>query len=321
MGKKILFIGIGFYDYENCIKTCLEGLGASLTYRLQQPRWHQVAILRRLASFIKISIEASGRKYQSELLNEIKDSEFDIVFVIKGDMLEEEFILGLRKLNPAATFIQYQWDSVRRVPNALRMATHFDRVYSFDRFDCIAYPNLQFRPLFYRAQRPEDKQRTRAKYQLMFIGWLHADRLTKILEVDRKFKLLGGKAYFFLYTGIRTYLKECFRGNGKNLCIRKISYKDVENLMESAECILDIPHPEQTGLTIRTMETLGSKRKLVTTNEDVRNYDFYNPANILISKDLDAQKIREFIDVPYQKVPDPVMAKYSLQYWISEIFS
>jgi hypothetical protein len=320
-GQKILFIGIGFYDYEKSIQRSLEALGATVTYHLQQPRWHQFALLRTLAGTLGYTVASSLVAYQDRLLEKLAAQAFDIVFVIKGDALSASFIQGLRRQQSGARFIQYQWDSVKRVPNALQLAPLFDRVFSFDRYDCQTYANFTFRPLFFRGEAGQAQLPGASRFDLVFIGWLHADRLQRIIEVERKLAKLGVRSYFFLYTGIRTYLKECFKGNAKNLYVSKADYADVEKITLSATTVLDIPHPDQTGLTIRTIETLGKHRKLITTNRDVVHYDFFNPANILVLDELDADLMRAFIDVPYQQTDAAIVARYSLQSWVAEIFS
>jgi hypothetical protein len=320
-GRKILFVGIGFYDYESSIKAYLEECGAVVSYHLQCPRWHQVAFFRRIAQFFGVSTEQSVSGYQSRLLEGFNNTQFDDVFVIKGDALRDDFMVGLRQRNPGARFIQYHWDSVKRVPNAMQMAAHFDRVYSFDRFDCEANAKFRFRPLFYRGDQIARRNEAKVKYDLLFVGWLHADRLARIMELEKLLKFGGKRTYFFLFTGLRTYLNAWFKGAASNLSIRKMPYADVEALMLSAKCILDISHPDQTGLTIRTIETLGKNRKLVTTNADILNYDFFNPSNILLSPMLDVEEILRFLEKPFEPVPASLVEKYSIGSWINEIFS
>ena len=58
--------------------------------------------------------------------------------------------------------------------------------------------------------------------------------------------------------------------------------KQVTDYIGNSRVVLDLPHPMQTGLTMRTIEAIGSKKKLITTNVDIVNYDFYNPKNILL---------------------------------------
>ena len=56
----------------------------------------------------------------------------------------------------------------------------------------------------------------------------------------------------------------------------------VNDIFMSSRAVLDVTHPRQCGLTMRTLETLGASKKLVTTNTAVRGYDFYDPTNIAV---------------------------------------
>ena len=72
-------------------------------------------------------------------------------------------------------------------------------------------------------------------------------------------------------------------------------------------------------MTMRTIEILGLKRKLITTNKDIVNYDFYNSNNILVI-DRDNPKFDiSFIEKPYIELKEEIYKKYSLENWILEI--
>ena len=98
-----------------------------------------------------------------------------------------------------------------------------------------------------------------------------------------------------------------------------LSLKQMVELYEQSEIIIDVQHPKQTGLTMRTFEALGARRKLVTTNADIVNYDFYNPRNILV---VDRDNIvipRSFVEEPYVDLPEEIYKKYSLSNWLREV--
>ena len=83
--------------------------------------------------------------------------------------------------------------------------------------------------------------------------------------------------------------------------------------------VLDIEHPKQRGLTIRTLEALGAGRKLITTNGLVRNYDFFTEANILI---IDRSRLsidNSFFDSPYERIDPAVYDRYRLRTWICDV--
>ena len=82
-------------------------------------------------------------------------------------------------------------------------------------------------------------------------------------------------------------------------------YKDIAQYCSESRAILDIAHPLQTGLTMRTIEVLfGIGRKLITTNKDIINYDFYNENNILIINRENLEIPKSFFEkefIPYSK--------------------
>ena len=61
-----------------------------------------------------------------------------------------------------------------------------------------------------------------------------------------------------------------------------------------------------------------AKKKLITTNEDVVNYDFYRPENIYVYKGkIDLGDI--FFEEDYKEVDQEIYEKYSLRSWLKEI--
>lgn len=82
---------------------------------------------------------------------------------------------------------------------------------------------------------------------------------------------------------------------------------------------MDVQHPKQIGLTLRCLETLGAKRKLITTNQDIRNYDFYNPNNILVVDRNNPVVPNGFLNTPYTEVNKGIYDKYSITSWVKHI--
>ena len=63
---------------------------------------------------------------------------------------------------------------------------------------------------------------------------------------------------------------------------KKIPIEITNQFYQRAKCIIDINHPNQTGLTMRTIETLGNGKRLITTNHHIKNESFYNEKMILV---------------------------------------
>lgn len=51
------------------------------------------------------------------------------------------------------------------------------------------------------------------------------------------------------------------------------------------------------------------------------DYDFYNPANILVIDEAEPVIPASFISEPYVDIPDQIYRKYTLQGWVETVFA
>lgn len=123
-------------------------------------------------------------------------------------------------------------------------------------------------------------------------------------------------------TGLMTYLRERFVINDdiyKLSVWRNLDTNGYMNLLRQSRSVLDIEHEEQSGMTIRTIETLAMGVKLVTTNKNIQKEKFYTPDNIMI---IDRNK--PILDPYFIKSEFEPMTgfyeKYSLRAWIKTLF-
>ena len=100
-----------------------------------------------------------------------------------------------------------------------------------------------------------------------------------------------------------------------------MSQNDLLNLYRKSRIIVDMQHPNQTGLTLRTMEALGSKKKLITTNPDIVNYDFFDPQNILVVDRKKPDISEHFFRTTYSPIPKNIYEKYSVDSWLDQILN
>ena len=113
-----------------------------------------------------------------------------------------------------------------------------------------------------------------------------------------------------------------FRDAPKNtFSFDKMSAKDISKIVDESRIILDVQHPKQTGLTMRTIEMVGMNKKLITTNESIKKYDFYNTNNIAVVNRKNVEISAEFLNAPYEPLSPELYEKYSLKNWIFEVLS
>lgn len=320
VNKKVLYVAPVFFGYENEIKGELERQGAEVTFLLDRP--FKTAFLKALTRVRREwVIGAADRYYKKELAS--TDAVFDYVFVVNGQTLSKETLKGWRQQFPSAKFILYMWDSFSNRKQTLENLEYFDSVFSFDKDDAQEF-GVHFRPLFF-SKGFEATEKVVSEFDISFIGTAHTDRFSIVRKIDRQ---LGAsvKKYWYLFLQANwvywfyRLTNTSFRNASlKDFKFDSISKAEVQRVFNLSKVILDIEHPYQTGLTMRTLETLGACKKLVTTNSSVKLYDFYKEANIHVI-DRSAPNIPlDFFDKPYERVEPQVYRKYSLEGWVEEI--
>jgi hypothetical protein len=100
-----------------------------------------------------------------------------------------------------------------------------------------------------------------------------------------------------------------------------LTEKELYDCMAKSKTIVDIAYPGQESLSMRVLEALGAKIKLITDFKGIAEYDFYNPTNIYI---IDAENIVMndfFLDSSYTEVPGDYLKKYTVSAWVDDIFN
>lgn len=323
-GKKILFIGPRTFGYEREIKTRLELLGASVEYHDDRPS--AKASMKAAIRLFPRLVDRQVRSYFDSILERARD-DFDFVFIIKLECMPLDILAKLRQKLARACFIYYSWDSVRNNPNFVGAANYFDRLFTFDTEDARADACLQLRPLFFLNEY-RDLSRPPAQFDLCFIGTVHSDRFALIKKVKALLESGGARTKFYMfvphkliYWANRVFSRAFWDSKVSDFAFEPLKKGDVLQMIAQSRAILDIQHPGQTGLTMRTIEMLGARRKLITTNPLVRGYDFFRPENILVIDRNDPVIDPGFLGVPYVDLPEDLYERYSLDGWIREIFS
>ncbi|HCQ91142.1 MAG TPA: hypothetical protein DIU45_17320 [Clostridium sp.] len=203
----------------------------------------------------------------------------------------------------------------------------FDKVFSFDKEDVEAINGIEFLPLFYteRYEKIAERSTLNSKYDFSFIGTAHPKKYKFIKDMSYKLKDTYPRQFiYFFFPSRLVYFYRKF----KNPELKKAKYSEfhftslsgseLDQVIVDSSCILDSAQDGQIGLTIRVLEALGAKKKLITTNCDVVNYDFYCEENIYVySGNFDRNN--KFFTEPYKSVPYQIYIKYSLRNWLSEL--
>ncbi len=326
-GKRILFFSPAFFKYEKIIADKMREMGADVDMydvRSVTSAWNR-ALLKVCPGVFK----KQSQQYYERIIEQNKKKDYDYILIVKCDMTPENILVKLRESFPHAKLCLNLWDSVKNIPGILKKLKYFDTLHSFDPADCKAIPELKFRPLFFCDHfRRELQDNKEYLYDISFLGTIHSDRFFVIKQVQAICKQNALRCFWFLYLQSNFIyffywlIKKEFRGvKKKTFSFQKMSAKDVANIVDKSRIILDIQHPNQIGLTMRTIEMIGMNKKLITTNQSIKEYDFFNPDNILV---VDRNKVEiptAFLNTQYIPVPEHIYENYSLKNWILEVLS
>ncbi len=326
---KILLISPNFFNYHKMIIEELEAMGHSVDWYDDRPStnpWIK-AVIRIKPTVIHYYI----KEYFHKIKNTIKANQYDVVFLISGQSLSlnETMIKEIRKLQPSAKFVLYQWDSLKNFPYIEKMEKYFDKCFSFDKIDVSTHENLVFLPLFFvrRFENIGKTAKTSFQYDFSFIGTAHPQKYMFVKKMTQQLKMAYSSQFIYYYYPSRIVYfyrkvanKELRHARYNEFHFEPLSFNEYDKIYRESKCILDSPQSGQTGLTIRAIEALGANKKLITTNSDIKTYDFYRPENIYVYEgafDYDAP----FFNCPYKPIEESIYQKYSLRSWLKTILN
>lgn len=325
MSEKMLLIAPVFFNYyKEIIKEATE-LGYDVDYVCDAPSNSNIS--KAIGRINKKLIEGNTKKYYTNIvLPLIKDKPYKKVLVIAGMTFAftPQMIDEIRQMNSNAKFVIYQWDSEKNLPYVKSIHKYFDELYSFDRHDCKINSKYNFLPLFYTRIYEEIGKNSvdKFKYDCSYVGTAHPQKYKDINMMSEQLKSILPHQFIYHYMPSKLkylyhklFAEEFKKAKWSDFGTNKISTIDLMEIFRNSKCILDAPQAGQKGLTIRTIECLGAKRKLITTNKDVVNYDFFKPEDIYVYEGvIDKENI--FFKAEFKEIEKNIYAKYSLKNWI-----
>lgn len=327
-GKKILLLAPKFFGYELEIKKELENLGVTVFYFDERPKndfFTKVFIRLNLKRLIQKQVD----EYFSNIIKSTELQNLDYLFLVNPETIDVKKIDKIKQMHKNIKIFTYMWDSVKNKKNSLSLVNVSDRFFTFDSNDKSIDKKIEFLPLFYiKDYENISDDKNNLTYDVAFIGTVHSDRykIIKQLEEHLKHHNLKIFSYFYSPSKILFLFQKLFKKDFRTIRWSDVSFqslgkKDVVEIIKQSKAVVDIQHPLQSGLTMRTMEILGAKRKLLTTNQNIKDYDFFDENNIYI---LDRNSLNvnvDFFNLPYNELSKYMYQKYSIIQWLRFIFS
>ncbi|GEQ85836.1 hypothetical protein ULMS_13440 [Patiriisocius marinistellae] len=311
--KKITIITPYAFSYPSHIVIVLKntaGVDAAIIY-LDEPAFIYQNLFHRVQNFLSKTFLKKNLKKTFATKRILKElairGQQDEIFVIRPDLLEDTMLKLIK--SQTNNMVAYYWDSTRRFPRMIDVAPFFDTVYSYDRQD-VKVHNYYFLTNynFYEAS-------VLAKPKYNFFNISTNDYRLPLLE--RIAEYITSKKWS---QQILVYNKTEIDVKYVKWIDAQIATKDVKALIENCSIIVEIQRSEQIGLSFRVFESLALEKKLITTNRDIVNYDFYDSNNILV---LDIENIHipnSFVTTPYKKIDKDIVTYYHIDSWVNRVF-
>ncbi|WHF51236.1 hypothetical protein QGN23_12465 [Chryseobacterium gotjawalense] len=278
---------------------------------------------QRLLNFFRKTF-LKDKNFKKELVANFKQNEFlkladdlkqnfDYVLVIRPDEFPIPFIEKFR--NKTSKLIAYQWDGIEKFPEVKNYFSLFDSFFCFEEVKDVEnvkkITNFYFDFDDFKSTQPIQKNMRPVFY---FVG----------LDWENRRKKIDNFVQFAVENNISLnfYLQEFDKNENKNPNItyikKRISFAENLEFVKKADVLLDFVDPRHDGLSIRFFEGMYYKKKVITDNKMVRNYEFYHPSNILVLEN-NYQDIDEFLKIPYYEISDKIVKKYGFSSWIKKI--
>jgi hypothetical protein len=323
--KQVLLILPRFFGYEVAVKDKFIEMGAEVLFFDDRPSNGFIS-----KSFIRIDkrlLKSQISRYYSHIESQLSNKKVDIIILLNPEALPTEFLERCRQQWPDSHIVLYMWDSIKNRKHTLDFLPFCNRAFTFDQNDA-ALPNFWFKPLFCLDVYTEIRQRQDLmNYDLCFVGTLHSDRyaIAKMIKDWCDEKELRTYFFFFMQSQVLyyfyKYLQRRITAPRSEVSFSKLNPTDVVDILASSNVVLDIQHPKQSGLTMRTIETIGAGKKLITTNDQIYNYDFYDPSCVQI---IDRDNPLENLDVNFfteasNQIPERAIQSYEIGYWLHDL--
>jgi len=248
----------------------------------------------------------------------------DHVLLIKAEGLNARVVRHLRQRHPSATLGLHLWDAMENVKGIRGLVPLADAVSTFDPVDAREN-GWHYRPLFARNVALSGAEQAPKVFDWCFIGTIHSDRHRVISRLRR---VSGGVARSFVFAYFQSPIVLRVRklfdwtlwsAPSDTLSTKPMAAADVARIIARSRAVLDVEHPRQRGLTMRTIETLLAGNKLLTTNHHLLDCDLYDASRAQIIERIAPRIDHVFLDQPVKPIPQALRDRYSCETWVKEL--
>lgn len=230
--------------------------------------------------------------------------------LVRDAIITRDYLLWLKKVFPQAQ-INFMYENMvgkakhllpKEIPTGIRVWTYDIR--DSEKYGLNLRKTMLYFPAYvYKKQDPV--------FDVLFVGrdkgrgdWLNQ------LE---KFLIQRGYRTCFLITADSKYSRK------KPYYKKVVPYEQIAKWVSQSKCVINVAMENQTAVTVRDLECLFNKVKLITTNEAIKDAYFYNQNNVFIIKEDNWALLPAFIDTEYDDTIKIEIERHSANALIREV--
>ena len=318
---KICVISFDFWGYDAHIVETLKEKGIEANHiKIGAVSYENFGErLTNLFSKVFLGKNLKYQKRQKFVIEQLdKLGHQDQILVLNADTFDHSTLEYIKK--STNRFITFLYDNLDRFPVQDKLH-FFDKIYSFDDKDIEKHEFERLTNYNYLPFLSQEKQNP--SEDALYITSYDKKRIKQLEILSRKFEELRLK--FDLYViGKKSWKNQLMKPFSKNKIVftrKRINHENLPEFYKRTKVILDLMRENQYGLSFRVFEAMALEKKIITDNEKIKNYDFYNPNNILVLNKDFSNITKEFFETPYQSLPEEIYKKYTLEKWVERVFN
>jgi hypothetical protein len=184
-------------------------------------------------------------------------------------------------------------------------------IWSFSKKDSREY-GFKYGNTFYFRELVPQKTIPSIQYDSVFIG-LDKRRKQSLKEIRYMYRSAGIIPFFYIVDNVKRLYNKQYK--------KRISYEDVVKLVMDSKSITEVLQQNQDGMTLRTMESIFLKRKIITTNPSIKTQRIYHPNNVFVLGEDDIKHLYDFVNTPYTEIDEKEVNKYLFSSWLQRIIN
>lgn len=328
--RKVIYICSNFYQYTSEILDELEKQNYIVHY--YDVRGSNNFFYKFLVKYFRVFRDFLSHVYLKKIVKKERNFNPDIIVMTNPLFFSFQNIMFFLKSFPRSEKRLHLWDSLANYPYLKECLPLFDKVFSFDKNDCLNY-KMTYQPDFYDSSLKEKIEyfqfggsTPKKSIDISFVGSATPERIEYIKKIKNKnpslifsfFLFIRYKSLYFFSKFFTKKYRDC---KVSDFSFSVLSTNEKNRILLSSYGVLDVFYGYQRGLTTRTIEALLLGVKLITSNESIKEYDLFNKDNVLIlPKGSGCLIPTSFLRSSPVKYDSKIIEEYSVESFVNNIF-